>query len=178
MPGPGRAVLSARLQPRMPLQAPSIGAIQPLETILCVSAPWAMSIGPMHFPLASDAMGLISQDDRGTYLCKKELELRVWIPLRLWVCMFMALICFSSVLSASQNLHLDSTLLGVYKPSNYFPRATSCHFCALIKLQLLALSNFRFLSVRSIPVLIVSCNFSSSVSRISFLSCVFLLSDH
>lgn len=66
--------------------------------------------------------------------------------------MFLAFICSSSVLSSSQNLHLDSTLLSVCKPSNYFPQATSCHFCAQIKFQLLILSNCRFLSICNIPL--------------------------
>lgn len=95
---------------------------------------------------------MISWEDRGTYLPKKECELRAWIPLRPWVCMLMALICSSSVLSSSQNLDLDSTLLSVCKPSKYFPQATSCHFCAQVKFQLLMLSNCRFLSICSIPL--------------------------
>lgn len=43
----------------------------------------------------------------------------------------------SSACPLYSHLHLDSTLLNVYEPSKYFPQATSCHFCARIKHQLL-----------------------------------------
>lgn len=85
------------------------------------------------------AVGLISQEDRGTYFLYKVWNESVDIPLRLWLCMFMAFICSSSVFSSGLGLHLAECVW-----AEYFPQATHCHFCAWIKHQLLALFNAGF----------------------------------